>query len=104
MYFGLRGRGGEHKQPPAPEAENDFTHSISLASIMTVRQHGELPASKSDAKDCDVTSDSSTEGWMMCFLKSTPALTSHSTVDIALIFTVEKEKIHVLCFKGTSTC
>lgn len=44
-----------------PRAENDFTHSILLASIMTVRQHCEAAASESDAKHCDVASDNRTE-------------------------------------------
>ena len=61
MYFGLQSRGKEHKEALPPRAENDFTHSISLASIMTVCQHGEPAAGKSDAKNCDVPSDDSTE-------------------------------------------
>lgn len=58
MYFGLHCGSKEHKQPLA--LENDFTHSISLASIMTVCQHGEAATSKSDAKDCDAPSDNCT--------------------------------------------
>lgn len=50
----------KRKQPLALELKNDFTHSISLASIMTVCQHGEPAASKSDAKDRDAPSENST--------------------------------------------
>lgn len=46
-----------------PWAENDLTHSISLASIMTVCQHSEAASSKSDAKDFDVPSDDCIDAW-----------------------------------------
>lgn len=36
MYFVQHCNSKEHKQPLAPQAENYFSHSISLASIMTV--------------------------------------------------------------------
>lgn len=56
MCSGLHCGSAEHKQPLAPRSENDFTHSISLPSIMTVCQCGEAAASKPDADDCDMPS------------------------------------------------
>lgn len=56
MCSGLHCRSAEHKQPLAPWAENDFTHSISLPSIMTVCQRGEAASSEPDADGCDVPS------------------------------------------------
>lgn len=59
--LGLHWGSEEHKQPLALQAKNDLTHSISLASILTASQHGEAAASKSDTKDCYITSDNTTE-------------------------------------------
>lgn len=57
-----------------PQAENDFTHSISSASIMTVWQHGKAAASWLRWKAYWRAFRQQYRGWVMHFLKLTTDL------------------------------